>query len=69
MKALLLWAIRSYQRGVSPSLPPACRFEPSCSNYSYAAIERHGALRGGWLSVRRLVRCNPFHATGYDPVP
>lgn len=69
MKPLVLWAIRSYQRGVSPALPPACRFEPSCSHYSYEAIERHGVIRGGWLSVRRLVRCNPFHSTSYDPVP
>ena len=69
MTGLLLGTIRFYQRTISPSMPPACRFEPSCSHYGYEAIERHGALRGGWMAVRRLARCNPFHARGYDPVP
>lgn len=69
MTGLGLATIRFYQRNVSGSLPPACRFEPTCSHYSYEAIERYGALRGGWLALRRLVRCNPFHSRGYDPVP
>jgi putative membrane protein insertion efficiency factor len=69
MKRLALWAIGYYQRAVSPGLPAACRFQPSCSAYGYEAIERYGALRGGWLALRRLLRCHPFHATGYDPVP
>ncbi len=69
MRGFVLRAIRFYQRAVSPGLPAACRFEPSCSNYSHDAIEKHGLLRGGWLTVRRLARCHPFHATGYDPVP
>jgi hypothetical protein len=69
MRGFVLRAIRFYQRAVSPGLPPACRFEPSCSNYSHDAIEKHGVLRGGWLTMRRLARCHPFHATGYDPVP
>lgn len=69
MRGFVMRAIRFYQRAVSPGLPPACRFEPSCSNYSHEAIEKHGLLRGGWLTMRRLARCHPFHATGYDPVP
>lgn len=69
MKRLALAAIRTYQRTMSPGLPPACRFDPSCSHYGYEAIEKHGLVRGGWLMVRRLARCHPFHATGYDPVP
>ncbi|MEX0786547.1 MAG: membrane protein insertion efficiency factor YidD [Dehalococcoidia bacterium] len=69
MKRLVLSAIRTYQRGISPGLPAACRFEPSCSHYGYEAIEKHGLVRGGWLMVRRLARCHPLHATGYDPVP
>ena len=69
MRGLVMQAIRFYQRAVSPGLAPACRFEPSCPNYSYEAIEKHGVLRGGWLTIRRLARCHPFHTTGYDPVP
>ncbi len=69
MRGLVLRMLRFYQRTVSPGLPPACRFEPSCSHYSHEAIEKHGLAKGGWLTVRRLARCHPFHATGYDPVP
>ncbi len=69
MKALLLGAIRLYQRYVSPALPPACRYQPTCSRYAYEAIERHGAVRGSWLAARRLLRCHPLRAGGYDPVP
>jgi putative membrane protein insertion efficiency factor len=65
---LLLWTIRAYQLLVSPWLGPRCRFYPSCSCYAHAAIEQ-GALRGGWLALRRLLRCHPFHEGGYDPVP
>jgi uncharacterized protein len=66
---LLLRAIRAYQRWVSPLRPPACRFTPSCSAYAVTAVERHGALRGGWLATRRLLRCGPWHPGGHDPVP
>ena len=69
MTTLALRAIRVYQRYVSHRLPPACRFEPTCSHYGYEAIERHGLARGGLLMVRRLVRCHPFRAMDYDPVP
>ena len=69
MTTLALQAIRVYQRYVSTRLPPACRFEPTCSHYGYEAIERHGLARGGWLMLRRLVRCHPFRAMDYDPVP
>jgi hypothetical protein len=61
--------IRGYRRWISPALPPACRFHPSCSEYALEAIARHGAVRGSWLAVRRLVRCHPFNPGGYDPVP
>jgi putative membrane protein insertion efficiency factor len=61
--------IRGYQRLLSPLLPPSCRFHPSCSQYALEAVTRYGALKGGWLAARRLVRCHPFHPGGYDPVP
>lgn len=66
---LLLAAVRAYQRWISPLRPPACRFSPSCSAYAVTALERHGALRGGWLATRRLLRCGPWHPGGHDPVP
>jgi len=69
MKALVLGLIRAYQVILSPLLPPACRFIPSCSEYSYEAIVCHGVWQGGRLSLRRLLRCHPFHPGGYDPVP
>jgi len=66
---ILATLIRGYQRLLSPLLPPSCRFYPSCSQYALEAVTRHGALRGGWLAVRRLARCHPFHPGGFDPVP
>ena len=69
MTHILLVLIRVYQRFVSPYTPPSCRFYPSCSAYAVDAIARYGAWRGGYLAVRRLLRCHPFHAGGYDPVP
>jgi putative membrane protein insertion efficiency factor len=65
----LLLVLRGYKRFVSPLLPPACRFEPTCSVYAMGAISRHGALKGSWLAFRRLMRCHPFHPGGFDPVP
>lgn len=67
-KALILLA-RAWQLGPSLILPPSCRYSPSCSAYAITAIERYGALRGGWLAVRRLLRCHPWGGHGYDPVP
>jgi len=69
MQAIVLALIRFYQRAISPGLPPSCRFTPTCSQYSYEAIGRYGVWRGGWLAVRRILRCHPFHPGGYDPVP
>lgn len=68
-RRVLMAAIRIYQVTLGPALPPACRFEPSCSRYAYAAIERHGVFGGSWLTLRRLARCQPFGRSGYDPVP
>ena len=69
MKRLLLWLIRLYRRYVSPHTPPACRFTPTCSQYALTAIDRFGAVKGGWLALKRILRCNPFCRGGYDPVP
>ena len=63
------WLIRFYRRWLSPVLPPRCRYEPTCSAYAEQAIDRFGALRGSWLAVRRIGRCQPFGGSGYDPVP
>lgn len=67
-RALLLM-IRGYQRGISPFLPPACRYTPTCSEYAAEAIRRHGSARGSLLAARRLLRCHPWGGSGYDPVP
>jgi putative membrane protein insertion efficiency factor len=61
--------VRGYRRLLSPLKPPTCRFLPTCSGYAIEALERHGALRGGWLTVRRICRCHPWGGHGYDPVP
>lgn len=70
MKRVMLFLIRVYQRHISPAFPPRCRFSPTCSQYALEAIEKYGAGKGGWLALRRLIRCNPFHKGDYfDPVP
>lgn len=69
MKTLALAMIRFYRRFISPLFPPHCRFTPTCSAYAYEAISRYGFFKGGWLSLKRLSKCHPFHEGGYDPVP
>ena len=69
MKNLLLAAIRFYRRNISPARPSCCRFIPTCSQYALEALEKYGAVKGSWLAFKRILRCNPFHKGGYDPVP
>ncbi len=69
MKKLLLAMIRFYRKHISPTKKPCCRFIPTCSAYAVEAIEKYGACKGGWLALKRLLRCHPFHPGGYDPVP
>ncbi len=69
MKSLALALIRLYKRFISPMLPPSCRFEPTCSVYTYQAIEKYGVIKGSWLGMKRISRCHPLHPGGYDPVP
>ena len=69
MKRLLLLLVQFYRSCISPLLPPSCRYYPTCSAYAMEAIERYGARRGGWMALKRILRCHPFHAGGYDPVP
>ena len=70
MKRILLSLIRFYQKHVSPAFPARCRYYPTCSRYAYEAITKYGALKGGWLALKRFLRCLPFHKGNYfDPVP
>ena len=72
MKAVLLWMIRFYRKVISPARPPCCRFIPTCPAYALEALEKYGAWKGGFLALRRILRCNPFHrqkSIEYDPVP
>ncbi|MDO4355298.1 MAG: membrane protein insertion efficiency factor YidD [Clostridia bacterium] len=68
-KRFLLALLRFYKREISPYLPPSCRFVPTCSEYAMQAVQKYGALKGGYLAIRRILRCHPFHPGGYDPVP
>jgi putative membrane protein insertion efficiency factor len=68
MQSVIIAGLNLYKRWLSPCLPSACRFHPTCSEYMKDAVERHGALRGIWLGLRRLLRCHPFHEGGFDPV-
>jgi hypothetical protein len=69
VKRLVLAAIRTYQTRISAGMSPSCRYLPTCSQYGYEAVHRHGLPKGSWLTLRRLLRCHPFAAGGYDPVP
>ena len=69
MRRVLIFLVQGYRLLISPVLPPSCRFYPSCSEYAVEALSKHGAVRGGWLTLRRLGRCHPFCAGGADPVP
>ncbi len=69
MKRCLLLAIKLYQMVVSPYLPSSCRYAPTCSHYSQEAVQRYGAVKGGWIGIKRLARCHPFGGKGFDPVP
>ena len=69
MKTILMKLIRFYQIAISPLKPPSCRFYPTCSHYGLEAIKVHGALKGSWLTIIRILKCHPFHPGGFDPVP
>lgn len=69
MKWLLIAIITFYQKWISRFTPPTCRFYPTCSHYGLEAVKRFGAVKGGWLAIKRIIKCQPFHPGGYDPVP
>ena len=69
MKKVLMALVRFYRRYISPMRQPCCRFVPTCSQYALEALEKYGALKGGWLALKRILRCHPFCKGGYDPVP
>ena len=69
MSGMVILVVRFYRWAISPALPPSCRYSPSCSEYCLEAVERYGWARGLWLAIRRVGRCHPLHAGGYDPVP
>jgi putative membrane protein insertion efficiency factor len=67
-KKIFISLVRFYQKAISPHTPPSCRFEPSCSNYAIEAIQKHGALKGSWMGMKRILKCHPWGGSGYDPV-
>jgi len=69
LKIILIGIIKAYQKVISPLTPPSCRFYPTCSHYGVEALQKHGALKGAWLTIRRILKCHPFHEGGFDPVP
>ncbi|MDD3892901.1 MAG: membrane protein insertion efficiency factor YidD [Bacteroidales bacterium] len=68
MKSVIILIIKAYQILISPLKPPTCRFYPTCSHYAIEAVKKYGAIKGAWLTIKRLLRCHPFHPGGYDPV-
>ncbi len=69
LKKFSLYLIRFYQLAISPFFLPRCRFTPTCSHYAYLAIEKYGVLKGGFLAIKRILKCHPFHKGGFDPLP
>ncbi|HEY1038265.1 MAG TPA: membrane protein insertion efficiency factor YidD [Bacteroidia bacterium] len=69
MKFLFIVLVRFYQKAISPHLPASCRFQPTCSQYTIEALQKYGALKGGWLGLKRFMKCHPWGPHGYDPVP
>ena len=69
MKRILILLVRFYQGAISPHFPACCRYTPTCSQYAIEAIQKHGALHGTWLAIKRICRCHPWGGSGYDPVP
>lgn len=69
MRRLAITLIRGYQYLISPFIPPTCRFTPTCSHYALEVLAKYGVVKGGWLSIKRLLRCNPWNPGGYDPAP
>ena len=69
MKHVLIFLVKFYRKWISPMRRPCCRYVPTCSQYALQALEKYGAFKGGWLAFRRILRCNPLHKGGYDPVP
>ena len=69
MKHVLIFLVKFYRQWISPMRRPCCRYIPTCSQYALQALEKYGAFKGGWLAFRRILRCNPLHKGGYDPVP
>ncbi|MFO8102260.1 MAG: membrane protein insertion efficiency factor YidD [Dehalococcoidia bacterium] len=69
MKEIALILIRFYQGAISPLTPPSCRYQPTCSQYGYEAIKKHGVIKGGWMTAWRILRCHPLAKGGFDPVP
>jgi uncharacterized protein len=64
-----IWLVKFYQKGISPLTPATCRYSPTCSQYTLEALKRHGVFKGGWLGIKRILSCNPWGGSGYDPVP
>jgi len=69
IRKLLILFIRAYQRFISPIFPPSCRYTPTCSRYAIEALQKHGVIKGSWLALKRILSCNPWGGSGYDPVP